>query len=236
MFGPHQKAKLNFQLLIPPTCLYKMQLCYSPQTPTELIKQDKTVPCHCFHVTAEHICSVPGALKSADSQLFCYRSPWTETTVKLHQLCLQQELISYLWHSGHATNEDDFTDVTLADLSILHGFLARRYRPFDQIRYDALKLRAAQLHVQVLWSRGVHSKVRQVDIGLRHRNRRGVKKQEWKIRQLQTGFRSSYWFCLYWSIYVPVHSVAQSLSGSKLWHFRQETWKLFCYTSRGYNC
>lgn len=81
----------------------------------------------------------------------------------------EQGLSSYLWHSGHATDEDDFTNVTLADFSILHGLLAWRYRPFDQISHDALELRATQLHVQVLWSRGIHCQVRQVNVGLRQR-------------------------------------------------------------------
>lgn len=121
---------------------------------------------------SQGILSTESALSTPSSSVLI---PQTASTGQLCQPCLEQALSSYLWHSGHATDEDDFPNVTLADFSILHGFLAGGHRPLDQVSHDALKLRPTQLHVQVLWSGGVHGQVGQVDVSLWHGNRLTVK-------------------------------------------------------------
>ena len=53
-------------------------------------------------------------------------------------------------HSAHATNENDLTDVGLADLCVLHGLVARVDALLDQVANDRLELGAGELQNNTL--------------------------------------------------------------------------------------
>lgn len=85
---------------------------------------------------------------------------------KYQQTCRREESCTHLWHAGHSTNQEHLPNVTLGHFGILHGLLAGGHCAADEISYNALKLRAGELHVQMLGARCIHGQVRQVNISL----------------------------------------------------------------------
>lgn len=71
-----------------------------------------------------------------------------------------------LWHTSHTTDEDDLLDVLSLEVGILQGLADGVDGTADQRVDKLLKLRPGKLAVDVLWSRGVGSDERQVDVGL----------------------------------------------------------------------
>lgn len=73
----------------------------------------------------------------------------------------------YLGHSGHASNQEHLSYVSLGHLGILHGFLTWGHGAADQVSHDAFKLSTTQLHVEMFRPRSIHGQVGEVDVSLK---------------------------------------------------------------------
>ncbi|QGI60123.1 hypothetical protein CEK27_004094 [Fusarium fujikuroi] len=79
--------------------------------------------------------------------------------------------LSNLGHTGHTTNEDDLLDLLSGEASILEGLADGLDGAGDERVNHLLKLSSAELHVDVLGTRGVGSDERKVDIGRERRRK-----------------------------------------------------------------
>ena len=75
--------------------------------------------------------------------------------------------MTYLRHSGHTSDKDDFAHLTFGDISILQCLFARIDRFLDKGLNNTFELRPAQLHIHVFGTRRVHRDVWQVDFRLK---------------------------------------------------------------------
>lgn len=73
---------------------------------------------------------------------------------------------AYLGHSGHSTNQQNITNIAFIDVSIPQTFLAWFHSPLNEITDKGFKLWTCKFHGQVLWTTGINSDVRQVDVCL----------------------------------------------------------------------
>lgn len=74
----------------------------------------------------------------------------------------------YLGHSAHATNKDDFPDITFLNFGVLKGFLTRLDSPLYEVLNYTLELGSGQFKVHMLWTRLIHGEVGQVDVSLQN--------------------------------------------------------------------
>ena len=74
--------------------------------------------------------------------------------------------VLHLGHPGHASNQDDLSNVRLAHLGVLHGLVAGVHCLLDEIAHDVLELGSGELQVHVLGAGSVHGKVGEVDVSL----------------------------------------------------------------------
>merc|ERR1712240_280684 len=74
--------------------------------------------------------------------------------------------VLHLRHPAHSSDEDNFANVRLGHLGILHSLQAWLHSLLDEVANNLFKLGPRQLQVHVLGACGVHGKVGQVDVGL----------------------------------------------------------------------